>query len=91
MELYMGQETDKQSVVEKLTDALNIFGKADVAISFESETQLIIKVVSAFFENIDPTIRIDLVSNAIKDLENTELKGFSILILPFTEDESKKD
>ena len=84
----MNINLDKQSIVEKLAEALNVFGKAEVMIRFESDTDLVIKIISNFFEDIELLERVKLVSDAITDIASNELGDLEVSLIPLTESEA---
>jgi hypothetical protein len=63
---------DKQSIVQKIADALNVFEKSETSIKFES----------------DDVVRIDMVLNAVLDISMTDLKENNISIIALTENEA---
>jgi hypothetical protein len=83
----MNDNLDKERVVNILADTLNIFGKAEVLISFETETQVILTVVSDFFENIELLSRIKIISETIGIRE--ELRKYEFTIFPLTANEKE--
>jgi len=76
---------DKESIVKALATALDGFGKAEITIRFETETQIIITVVSDFFKNIETLERVKVVLSALQSKAEIDLKKFSITIFSFTE------
>lgn len=76
---------DKESIVKTLATALDGFGKADITVRFETETQIIITIVSDFFKNIETLERVEVVLSAVQSKTEIDFKKFSITIFPVTE------
>lgn len=79
---------NKESIIEKLSQALNIFEKSKVLIKFENDDVVRIEIISDVFKNVIITKRIDMVSSAILDISITDLRENNISIIALTEDEA---
>lgn len=81
---------DKQFLVEKLANSLDIFGKAEVFIRFENESQMILTIISDFFENMEILKRLKIVSDRIGKLLEIDLREYVITIIPLTVKEAQE-
>lgn len=77
----------KKFIMDRISEDLSVFEDADVAVGFASGKELVIKVVTNSFENIDPDERIHIVYMAISEDIRSELSKFNVVFSLCSEDE----
>lgn len=82
---------NKRSILTKLENALDSLGDVKTNVKFEDDDIVRIEIISNIFKNVIITKRIDMVSNAIRDISRTDLIVFNISILALTEDEDRNE
>jgi hypothetical protein len=86
----MSNNFDKQSIVERLAEALGQLSPKSVNIKFDTEVNTVqIKIISDIFESMDHLERLKSVSDIIYDILTGDLSSFEALIIPLTECEGK--
>lgn len=88
----MSNQIDKQSIVNKLSVNLAYLQPQNVYVKFHDEINAIqLKIISSMFGSFEHFERIKIVSDAIVEIANTDLKGFDISIVALTNREDKQD